>query len=198
MGEIKSTLEIALEKAEKIGKASKEELELERLKEEAKRVAAKFMESQDIDLKESLFSLVKDKSNKFKKAVLESAIDVFLRNIILPVTQTQLKNAQIAVDGLRNLFKHIPEIENLCRELERFIQQYNENITKIYEELKERFSGGLEDLEKALSKEMGAEVKISVESHPQFKEQWQKIKDKVDQEYQRHLDYLKNIFKKLI
>ena len=198
MGEIKSTLEIALEKAEKIGKASKEELELERLKEEAKRVAAKFMESQDIDLKEKLFSLVKDKPNKFKKAVLESAIDVFLRNIILPVTQTQLKNAQIAVDGLRNLFKHVPEIENLCRELERFIQQYNENITKIYEELKERFSGGLEDLEKALSKEMGAEVKISVESHPQFKEEWQKIKDKIDQEYQRHLNYLKNIFKKLI
>ena len=36
--EIKSALEIALEKAERIGKASKEELELYQLKEEAQTI----------------------------------------------------------------------------------------------------------------------------------------------------------------
>jgi len=196
--EIKSTLEIALEKAEKIGKASKEELELERIKEQAQKLAAKFMENQEVDLKEELISLTLDKPNTFKRTAIKSAMSVFLRNIVLPRAEHQLQNAKIALEGIKKLFQNLPEVEKLCAEIEKLLQEYYQHLTAIYEELKKRFAAGVEDLQKAISEQMGAEVKISVEDHPQFKEEWQKIKDRLDQEYGRPLEYFKNLFEKLI
>jgi len=45
---------------------------------------------------------------------------------------------------------------------------------------------------------LGAEVKVNVEEHPQFKEEWNKIKEKLDEEYGKQLEYFKNLFKKII
>ncbi len=196
--EIRSTLEIALEKAEKIGKASKEELELEKIKEQAKKLAAKFMENQKVNLKEELISLTIDKSDIFKKAAFKSALEVFLKNIVLPRGESQLQNAKIALQGIKSLFQNVPEVEKLCAEVERLLKEYYQNLFTIYEELKKRLAAGVEDLEKVLSEQMGAQVKVSIENHPQFKEEWQKIKERLDQEYGRPLEYFKNLFEKLI
>ncbi len=196
--EIKSTLEIALEKAEKIGKASREELELERIKEQAQKLAAKFMENQQLNLKEELISLTADKPDIFKKSAFKAVMEVFLRNIVLPRGEHQLQNAEIALQGIKSLFQNLPEVDKLCAEVEKLLKEYYQHLLAIYEELKRRFAAGVEDLQKAISEQMGTEVKISVEEHPQFKEEWQKIKDRLDQEYGRPLEYFKNLFEKLI
>ncbi len=196
--EIKSALEIALEKAEKIGKASKEELELIKLKEEAQRLSAKFLREDFSEFETELRKLLENKTPEQRKAILKSVLSVFLKNIVLPYTQYQLEDAKKALEGLKILFKKVPDISRLCQEIEKLLSSYYINKEAVYNELSKRFSAGVEALEQALSDQMGTEVKINVEEHPQFKEEWNKIKEKLDEEYGNQLEYLKNIFEKII
>uniref|UniRef100_A0A7V4N3S9 Uncharacterized protein n=1 Tax=Thermodesulfobacterium geofontis TaxID=1295609 RepID=A0A7V4N3S9_9BACT len=196
--EIKSTLEIALEKAEKIGKASKEELELFQIKEEAQKLSAKFLRDEAFDFEESLSKLLKDKSSQQKKAIYQSIVDVFLKNIVLPKYEYQLDDAKKALEGLKKIFKKVPEISKIYQQLEALLREYIMHKEAIYKELLRKFNAGVSALEKALSNQLGTEVKVNVEEHPQFKEEWNKIKEKLDEEYGKQLEYLKNLFKKIV
>ncbi|PMP66159.1 MAG: hypothetical protein C0190_05930 [Thermodesulfobacterium geofontis] len=196
--EIKSTLEIALEKAEKIGKASKEELELLKIKEEAQRLSAKFLRNELPNLEENLSELLKDKTSQQKKVIYQSIVDVFLKNIVLPKYEYQFDDAKKALEGLKKIFTKVPEISKLCQQIEALLKEYLTHKEVIYNELLKRFNAGVSALEKALSDQLGAEVKVNVEEHPQFKEEWNKIKEKLDEEYGKQLEYFKNLFRKIV
>lgn len=196
--EIKSTLEIALEKAEKIGKASKEELELFQIKEEAQKLSAKFLRNELPDFEEKLAEFLKNKNSQQKKAIYQSMVDIFLKNIVLPKYEYQMDDIKKAIEGLKKIFKKVPEISKVCQQLETLLREYLRHKEAIYNELLRRFNAGVEALERALSDQLGAEVKVNVEEHPQFKEEWNKIKEKLDEEYGKQLEYFKNLFKKII
>jgi len=196
--EIKSTLEIALEKAEKIGKASKEELQLLEIKESAQKLAAKFLREKMTNFEEELQKFLENKNSQQKKVILQSMVDIFLKNIVLPKTEYQLEDSKKAVEGLKIMFKRVPEFSKVTQQVERLLKEYYNHKESIYNELIKRFSHGVSAIEEALSNQLGAEVKINVEEHPQFKEEWNKIKEKLDEEYGRHLEYLKNLYKKVV
>lgn len=196
--EIKSSLQIALEKAEKIGKASKEELEIFKIKEEAQKLAAKFLKNEITNFEEKIKEFLKDKNSHQKKNIYQSITDIFLKNIVLPSYEYQLEDIKKPLEGLKKLFKNVPEIGKICQQIEKLIKEYYHHKESIYNELVKRFNAGFEALEKALSDQLGAEVKVSVEEHPKFKEEWGKIKKHLDEEYGKQLDYLKDIFKKIV
>ena len=196
--EIKSALEIALEKAERIGKASKEELELFQLKEEAQRLSAKFLRNELSDFEDKFNKFLQNKTPQQKRIIYQSVIDVFLKNIILPKSEYQLEDGKKALEGLKVIFKRVPELSKVYQQIEKLLKEYYTHKEAIYNELLKRFNVGVEALEHALSDQLGTEVKIDIEEHPQFKEEWNKIKEKLDEEYGKQLEYLKNLFRKII
>lgn len=196
--EIKSALEIALEKAERIGKASKEELELCQLKEEAQRLSAKFLRNELSDFEDKFNEFLQNKTSQQKRIIYQSMIDVFLKNIVLPKSEYQLEDGKKALEGLKTIFKSVPELSKVYQQIEKLLKEYYTHREALYDELLKRFNTGVEALEHALSDQLGTEVKINVEEHPQFKEEWNKIKEKLDEEYGKQLEYLKNLFRKII
>ncbi|NPA40128.1 MAG: hypothetical protein GXO57_06780 [Thermodesulfobacteria bacterium] len=196
--EIKSTLEIVMEKVEKLGKASKDELEKLKLKEEAQRLVGKFLTEEDFNLGAAIEDFLKDKSPEVQKEVFKVVVSMLLKNIVLPYTKYQLEDGKKAIEGLSQVFKKAPEILRLCEEIKKLLETYHQHKETIYQQLVERFNAGIEALEQAISNQMGTEVKINVEEHPQFKEEWGKIKEQLDREYGKQLEYLKNLFEKII
>ena len=196
--EIKSALEIALEKAERIGKASKEELELYQLKEEAQRLSAKFLRNELSDFEDKFNEFLQNKTSQQKRIIYQSVIDVFLKNIVLPKSEYQLEDGKKALEGLKIIFKRVPELSKVYQQIEKLLKEYYTHRETLHDELLKRFNTGVEALEHALSDQLGTEVKINVEEHPQFKEEWNKIKEKLDEEYGKQLEYLKNLFRKII
>ncbi len=195
MGEIKSALEIALEKAEKIGKASKEELRAQEWKEKGQRLAARFLsEEGDLDLAEEIARL----SPEEKVPVLRGLVEVFLRNIVLPRDEYALKEIRKALSGLETVFSAFPEVKNLTQEIDRLLSQYLNHREALYQQLKQQFEAQVSGVEEALSNQMGVKVKVDVEMQPQFQEEWRKVRDQLDPQYQRQLDYLKGIFEKAL
>lgn len=195
MGEIKSALEIALEKAEKIGRASREELKLEELKEKGQRLAAKFLSSEEeIDLAAEIARLNPSEKGPFIKGV----IFTLLRNVNLPRDEYALEGAKKALLGLEIVFSSFPEVKQLTKEIESLLSQYLQHRKALYEQLKQQFESQLAGVEEALRNQMGVQVQVDIEMQPQFQEEWRKVRDQLDPQYERQLEYLKNIFAKAL
>ncbi|PMP97955.1 MAG: hypothetical protein C0169_01390 [Thermodesulfobacterium geofontis] len=173
-------------------------LALLKIKEEAQRLSAKFLRNELPNLEENLSELLKDKTSQQKKVIYQSIVDVFLKNIVLPKYEYQFDDAKKALEGLKKIFTKVPEISKLCQQIEALLKEYLTHKEVIYNELLKRFNAGVSALEKALSDQLGAEVKVNVEEHPQFKEEWNKIKEKLDEEYGKQLEYFKNLFRKIV
>ncbi|MFN3921493.1 MAG: hypothetical protein ACK4K4_03740, partial [Caldimicrobium sp.] len=194
--EIKSAWEIALEKAEKIGKASKEELEWEKQKERALILVGKFLRGESQNFKEEVEIFLRDIPEKNKKKILKVIMEALLKNLVLPREEYHLKEIKDLLKALRDFFINIPQIDKLFQETEKMLTEYYHQKEAIYQEMVRRFSEGISALEKAVSEQLGAQVKLSPESHPQFQEEWKKIKDHLDKEYSRQLEYIKALFLK--
>jgi len=195
MGEIKSALEIALEKAEKIGRATKEELQVQAWREKGQRLAARFLSpDKEVDLSAEISRL----SPEERPHVLQGLIDIFLRNLVLPRDEFSLKEFRKALSGLEAVFAAFPEVKHLTGEIDRLLTQYLQHRESLYQQLKQQFETQVAGVEEALSQQMGVKVKVEAEMHPQFQEEWRKLRDQLDPQYQRQLDYLKDIFRRAL
>jgi hypothetical protein len=196
--QIRSTWEIVLEKLEKIGKADPEELKLENLKESAYKACAKFLNEPTSSWEDTVGKFLSQVEPKYKRQAIKFITEVLLKNIVLPKLETQLANSERAIAGLSYLFKGIPEMGKLIKQTEALIKEYYAQRKALYEELKKRYSAELSALEQALSNNLGVEVKVSAEQHPQFQEEWRKISEYIDREAEKQLEYLKQIFQKVV
>lgn len=196
--EIKSTLEIALEKAERFGKATREELEWERQKEKVLILVGKFLKGEIESPFSELKEFLKTQSKDSHKRLLALAVETLLKNIALPRDEFHLKEIQRTLGALKDAFKNIPQVDQLFNEFEKLLKDYQAHKKAIYQELLKRFSSGISALEKAVSEQLGAKVKLAPESHPQFQEEWNKIKEQLDKEYGRQIDYFKALLLKIV
>jgi hypothetical protein len=196
--EIRSTWEIVLEKLEKIGKADPEELKLENLKGSAFKACAKFLNEPTSSWEDTVGQFLSQVEPKYKRQAIKFITEVLLKNIVLPKLETQLANSERAIAGLSYLFQGLPEMGKLIKQTEALIKEYYAQKKALYEELKKRYSAELSALEQALSNNLGVEVKVSAEQHPQFQEEWRKISEYIDREAEKQLEYLKQIFQKVI
>ncbi len=194
MGEIKSALEIALEKAEKIGKASKEELQAQEWQDRGRRLAAKFLGGEEVKIEEELGRL----SPKERLPFLQGLLDTLLRNVVLPRDQVAMDQVKRALAGLEAVFASFPEVKRLTQEIERLLTQYLQHREGLYQQLKQQFEAQLAGMEEALAQQMGVQVKVEVELQPKFQEEWRKIRDQLDPQYERQLRYLKDIFRQAL
>ncbi len=189
MGEIKSALELAMEKTEKLGEATDEERLKWKYVPEGEKLAARY-------LKENL-NLV-DKLSQYeenvRRYIIEGAGDILIRNIDLPKTDIAKRNNKKAMDGLKNLKSDKVSVENVYSKIRRIFNHYMEQgeqqRKQAYESLKTEFEA---KLQQAVQQQVGLpmRVNIDVERQPQFQEEWRKIQAQLDSQYLKLLDEYK-------
>uniref|UniRef100_A0A832GLE7 Uncharacterized protein n=1 Tax=Caldimicrobium thiodismutans TaxID=1653476 RepID=A0A832GLE7_9BACT len=196
--EIKSTLEIALEKAARLGRASEEELKWEGYKEKALMLVGKFLKGEEENLPQKVTSFLKEIPPSFQKKILKVIVETLLKNLTLPREEYQLEEAKKILSNLQGILAKVPKIEQVFKETEKLLSEYFSQKEALYHELVKRFAAGLTALERAVSEQVGAKVKLSPEAHPQFQEEWNKLKEHLDREYGRQLDYIKSLILKIL
>ncbi len=193
MGKIKSTLEIALEKAERIGMASKEELRKEELIKQGRRLAAQFLQEK-LELSKALTQILPED----RPLILRGAVDTFLRNIVLPRDTESFQGIRRVLEGLVIVFAAIPEVRRLVQEIENILSLYLQNYQQIYQQFRQQFQTQANQVEQALSNQYGANIKVEPEMIPQFQEEWRKIKDQLEKQFSPQLEHLKSLFLKML
>ena len=189
MGEIKSALEIAMEKAEKLGRATDEERLRWKYVPEGEKLAAMYL-NQDCNL---VVELNRYQENA-RKYVIEGAGDILIRNINLPRDDRDKKKNKQAMDGLKNLKSDKVSVENVYSKVRRIFEHYKEQgeqqKKQAYESLKAEFEARIQE---AAQQQLGslAGFKVDVDRQPQFQEQWRNVQAQLDSQYVMLLDEYK-------
>ena len=189
MDDIKSALEIAMEKAEKLGKATDEERLKWKYVPEGEKLAAKYIK-QDCNL---VAELSKYEEN-VTRYVKEGAVDILVRNINLPRNDLARRNNKRVMDGLKTVKSDKVGVENIYTKLRRIFEYYMETgeqqRKQAYEALKTDFEARMQQ---AVQQQLGPVpgIKIDVEREPQFQEELRKIQAQLDSQYIKLLDEYK-------
>ena len=189
MGEIKSALEIAMEKVEKLGGVTEEERLKWKYVPEGEKLAARYLK-QDLNLLAELGRY----EEKARRYVIEGAQDILTRNINLPENDSARRNNKKAMEGLKILKNDKVSVENVYSRMRRIFDHYVEQGEQQRKQAYESLKTELEDkIMQAVKQQLGsfAGIKVDVESQPQFQEEWRKVQTELDLQYIKLLDEYK-------
>ena len=189
MGDIKSALEIAMEKVEKLEKATDEERLRWQYVPEGEKLGVRYLKEGG-----NLVVELGKYEEKAGRYIVEGAMDILVRNINLPKDDLAKRNNRRAMEGLKNLKSDKVAVENVYSQLRHLFNHYMEQgeqqRKQAYETLKTEFEARVRQ---AVQQQLGllAGARIDVEKQPQFQEEWRKIQTQIDSQYYKLLDEYK-------
>lgn len=183
MGEIKSAFEKAMEKAERIGKATPEELRRMEYVPKGSALAARFLQT-TCDLKAEL----EQHDPEQRKYLLEGAEETFLRNITLPQNEAAKQTNARAIEGILVLKKDRAKARNVFGKIEQIFAYYTQTRQQAYTQYKSSFEAQLQGAKKNLQQQVRTRTNINnVEAYPQFQEEWRKALAQLNAQYEEAL-----------
>jgi hypothetical protein len=155
--------------------------------------AARFLEEKNFDLLAELERYGGD----VRGYVLEGIEETFLRNIQLPKDELTQEMNKRAMEGLLLVKKNKGALRQVFSELEYLFTYYTQALDHTYENLKESFSARLAPTQKALEQQLGAKLKVNVERHPAFLEEWTRLQQQLDTQYEAVLNEQKEKIRRI-
>jgi hypothetical protein len=195
MGDIKSAREIAMEKINKLGEPTEEELLEWKYLPEGEKLAARYLKN------EAQLTVELNKYEKKAARYLSKGIsNILIKNIMLPNSDITKKNNKLAIDGIKVVKNNKAQAEEILNQIKQVFNHYGEQgekqIKQAYAALKADFGA---KIEQALRQQGGtmSGVRIDVEKQPQFLEEWRKIKNQLEGQYIQVLNELKQALQEL-
>jgi hypothetical protein len=186
LAEIKSALELALEKAERYGKASREEMAAAQYQERGRQLAVNFLKGEG-DLEAELRGL----SPQAQETARMASKEVFLRNLGLPRNGDMDERLDRALAGLMLVAARKAEMARLQGEMQQLLRQFLQMRQSALQQLKARFSQGVNQMQRAMEVKMGQKVRLEVEHLPQFQEEWRRFHGSLLDQFEPMLEGLK-------
>lgn len=192
MSEIKSALELALERTKDV-KSDKESVRAYEMKQEGKRLVTKLMEDSSIDLKKTM----KEFQGKDQKAVKDGFFEILLANLSLPTEKSDLQKLGPLRKGFEFVTGDRRNVNYLFDQLEQLLDQYLENKQQLIEHLRSQFSQRIRQKEEEASKQMGRQVRIDPASDPEFARALNQNLGNLQDQYGGVIDQVKEQLKSL-
>ena len=184
MSEMKSAFERAMEKAEKIGKASPEEL----LRLEAiplgNKMAARFLREPGYDFEADL---TKHKGTGKRKYLMEGAVEILLRHVALPRDASSRETALRAKEGFLAVKENKKGVEAIFDQLENLFNYYEQARQQAFNQVKQAFEQQAGQQMNAMGATAGPPMKADVTMQPQFLEEWHRVSAELDLRYEQAL-----------
>ncbi len=186
MAGIKSTMDLVMERAARMGMATPEEMRHEENLKKGMQSTVDFLNGTTSSLAEILAAFPAGEQASVRKGMLNS----LLRNLFLPRDEDGVARIERAINGIVELNASTPDIGALCRELLTIAQQYGQHRQQLREQLKEQIRMQIEQV--LIRKGMSTEnLNFDPTSEPQFKEQWSRLEADLDGQYGQALSQFK-------
>ena len=186
MGEIKSALEIALERTKSV-EVNRETIEANKFQKEGKSLISKLLDDPSVNLEASLEKF----DGKQAQWVKEGMFQVLLANLVLPQDQIALKKARRIGEAFFQVMGNKRNLKNIFAQLDSFFEEYIGEKERLREALAQQYAPRLKQKEEELSKKMGGPVNIDVNSDPEFVSLLRKTLNQLDDRYQAVLNQAK-------
>lgn len=192
MGEIKSALELALEKTKDV-KSDPKTLEAHEHRNIGKRLASRLQEESDFDLKKEL----KQYSAERRTWVEDGFFGVVLASISLPSTEEELERLTVLRDGLAVVLGGGRELQYLFEQVHGLFKQYLDNRQQLIEQIRQQYSQRMRQREEELSRQYGTQVKMDPASDPEFSKTMQDNLGRLREQYEGVLEQVRDELKRM-
>jgi hypothetical protein len=186
MDDIKSAYEIAMEKAERLGRPSEEDVNKWKYVPLGQEIARGYLNNE-----RNLVAEVGNYDEDVRRHVIAGAQETLLRNLEVPRNDSVRRNNKRAMEGIKTLKSDKASIENVYSKMRRIFEHYEQQgeqqRRQAYEELKMDFE---QRLQQALRQQPGTPARgmVNVEAQPQFQEEWRRTLLQLDSQYHKLLD----------
>ncbi len=192
MSEIKSALEIAMERTQDV-EANKEALEANTFQTEGKKAVSRFLSEENVDLKKLLDGLDK----KHLRHIKEGALQALLANLKLPADEMSLLQSKKAGQGFYALSSDSKHLGKLLNQMEQFLGDFLQERKRVVEAVEQRFQPILQQKEQAMSQQVGARVKIDPAMDPDFQKMLRENMTILEDRYNQVLARVKQELRRL-
>ncbi len=193
MGEIKSALELALERTRDIA-GDPEALHRNEAQKDGKRLYARLRSGESVDIAKELASLPGER----RAWVREGLFEVILSNLTLPQYESDLENLDTTEKALSELGGDRGTLRSIMRQTREFFSQYLADRQQMIESLRQQFGPRLRQKEQQLEQQYGRPVRIDPSTDPEFSAVLQDNLGRLDGQYRGALsqifDHLKSMF----
>lgn len=189
MAEIRSTMDLVMERAARMGKASSAELQDEERRRLGMQRAAAFLDDKLPDLGAELASL--DQAQQ--PAVRQGMIEALLRNIMLAREEGQQHKSEQALQALNQLGGNAGDLKSIGKEMLHIVGQYAKHREQLRRQLEDAIKM---QMEQVLARQPGlanSKLKLDPTLQPKFKEEWSRIEAELGEQYGRALDQHKEL-----
>ncbi len=184
MAKIRSTMDLVLERAARMGKTSADKLEQEEVRKQGMKLGAKFLDGKIDSLMPSLTELPADRQIPARQGMVE----VLLRNIFLPRDESASQRTDRAARGLVELGGGAGDVSSICSEMQHILGQYHQHRQQLKEQLEEQVKMQYEQLlaqqragvpGESMNPELALQAKI--------KEEWTRLETELSDQYNQAL-----------
>ena len=185
MGEMKSAWQIAMEKADKLGKASPEEMNHMKYVPEGNKLASMFLLDDKMNLAAEIAKLQAGEAERYIKKGVE---EILLRNITLPHNEEDLRRTKRSMDGLRTIKNNKKQVEEVLGLINNLINQYQIALQQTYSEFKKKAEAALQQAAHNMRPQRGNQMSIEQQIQLQIQEEWRQTHSELDAQYEEVLE----------
>jgi len=185
MAEIKSTMDMVLERAARMAATASSDDTKEDLEKKGMRLAAEFLKGGDSDLVKSLMSQPPGEQMSIRRGMAQT----LLRNVVLPRDEELQKAGKIALQAISALGGKSQEIDTICRELGQILDQYGQHKEQMTQQLEDAIRGQLQQMAKG----RGNQENLNPAMHPQYREELTRMLTGLNNQYTDALNQRKEL-----
>lgn len=187
MAEIKSTMDMVLERAAKMAAAAAPEVENEDLVRTGMRFAADYLNQKETDLAQ----LLGTQAPQDQVSVRKGMVQTLLRNIVLPRDEQLQELGKVALQGVLSLGGESAEIQAICQELTQILEQYGQHKDQTTQQLEDAIRAQLEQQQAGQGLERQQPVNPAM--HPQYREELTKMLTNLNNQYNDAMEQRKEM-----
>jgi hypothetical protein len=185
VSEMKSAREKAMEKVEKLGKLTEDEVKRFECVPVGNKLASRYLQDADFNLDAEL---TKYKGTGLRKYIAQGAQEIFLHNIILPQSERDKQVTKRAMAGLRIAKENKNQLETILDRITNLLNYYEQASQQTYSQFKKGFEAKLQETTQTLQKQPGNAVPIEVQLQAQFQAEWHKLSSQLNTQYEKVLE----------
>ncbi|MCX6006594.1 MAG: hypothetical protein NTZ34_04940 [Chloroflexi bacterium] len=185
MGEMKSAWQIAMEKADKLGKVSQDELNSIKYVPEGNRLASQFLIDEKMDLSGDIAKVQPPEAVKF---VINGVEEILLRNIGLPRNDEEMRKTNRSMAGLRSIKENKKQLESIFGLINTLVSQYKLALQQTYSEFKKNAEVSVQQAARNTRPQRGDQMSPDQRMQLQLQEEWRQIHSELDAQYEKALE----------
>jgi len=194
VSKMKSAREKAMEKVEKLGRLTEDEIKRFECVPVGNKLASRYLQEDDFNLDAEL---TRYKGTGLRKYIAQGAQEIFLHNIVLPQSERDKQVTKRAMSGLRIAKENKNQLETILDRITNLLNYYEQAHQQTYSQFKKGFEARLQETSQVLQKQSGNNVPIELQLQAQFQAEWHKLNSQLNAQYEKVLEEHKHQIQKI-